>query len=96
MLRIETGIHQKPKLEASQRTRLFCNTNDIDDELHLMLVCPFHADERFLLLLEIDVEDMCSSDKEQFIKIMKNKSEKDVRHLGRFPTNALIKGNVAC
>ena len=84
MLRIETGRHQKPKLEASQRTCLFCNTNDIDDELHLMLVCPFHADERFLLFREINVEEMCSSDKEQFIKIMKNKSEKGVRRLGRF------------
>ena len=62
----------------------FCNTNDIDDELHLMLVCPFQADERFLLFHEIDVEEMYSSDKEQFIKIMKNKSEKDVRYLGRF------------
>ena len=49
-----------------------------------MLVCPFHADERFLLFHEIDVEEMCSRDKELFIKMMKNKSEKDVRHLGRF------------
>ena len=49
-----------------------------------MLVCPFNADERFLLFREIDVEEMCSSDKKQFIKIMKNKSEKNVRHLGGF------------
>ena len=66
MLRIETRRHQTPKLEASQRTCLFCNTNDIDDELHLMIVCLF--DERFLLFCEIDVEEMCSSDKNNLLK----------------------------
>ena len=79
MLRIETDSHQTPKLEASQRTCLFGDTDAIDDELHLILVCRLRADERSLLLCEIDVEEVDSSDKELFIKIMKNKSENDVR-----------------
>ena len=61
-----------------------------------MLVCPFHADERFLLLREIDVEEMCSSGKEQFIKVMKNKSEKMYGIWEDSFTNVLIKGSVAC
>ena len=80
MLRIETGRHQKPKFEVSQST-CFCNT---DDGLYLMIVWPFHVDELSLLFREIDVEEIDSNDNELFIKIMKNKTTKDIQHRWRF------------
>ena len=52
-IRIEVGRHQRPKLPLEQRICTFCNTNEIDDEVHLVKNCQFHNEERRILLSEI-------------------------------------------
>jgi len=40
-LRIQTGRYGRNRIDRDQRYCLFCNSQDIEDEYHFMLVCPF-------------------------------------------------------
>ena len=64
---------------------IFCHyTDQIDDELHLLLGCPFHYNERTSLLSNLGIDPKGAIPKEMFINIMKDKNENNMRHLGRF------------
>ena len=84
ILRIETGRHQKPKLDICKRTCLFCTTNDIDDEYHLLLTCQFHRTERAIFLSDLGFEKNVTLCKETFVQIMSDKNEYKLHILGRF------------
>ena len=47
-LLIETGRHRNIKREDRKCT--LCNLNDIEDEFHFMLVCPFYQDLRHIYI----------------------------------------------
>ena len=40
-LRIQTGRYGNDRLPRNERICVYCDLNDIDDELHLFLTCPF-------------------------------------------------------
>ena len=48
-LRIETGRHGQNRIARNQRLCLACNMNEVEDEYHFLLVCPFLADVRKIL-----------------------------------------------
>ena len=47
-LRIETGRHEN--IERNQRICTLCNLNDLEDEFHFVLVCPFYETLRKQLI----------------------------------------------
>ena len=49
-LRIETGRHGQNRIVRNQRLCFACNMNEVEDEYHFLLVCPFFADVRKLFL----------------------------------------------
>jgi hypothetical protein len=44
MLKVETGRHSS--IPLNERKCEFCDRNDIEDEYHFVLICPFYADIR--------------------------------------------------
>ena len=57
-LRIETGRYErKPnkenkliKIVREESTCLYCNNNDVEDEMHLLLKCPLYSIERKIFM----------------------------------------------
>ena len=45
-LEIKKGHHSKPKTLLEQRLCLLCNMGDVEDEVHVLLVCPIYNEER--------------------------------------------------
>jgi len=45
---IETGRHQN--IDRDQRKCILCNLNDIEDEFHFVLKCPYYNDVRNALI----------------------------------------------
>ena len=39
-LRIETGRHQRPQILAANRVCEKCDLNEVEDEIHCLIVCP--------------------------------------------------------
>ena len=86
-LNIEVGRHSRPYIPRHQRFCLYCDTGEIDNEIHFLLKCPFHSAGRFSLLQEIvhylplqskpDHRDM-------FINIMTSKNQMILNALGKF------------
>ena len=45
-LAVETGRYNKPKTPIGQRICEHCDLNQIENEHHMIFVCPFYTDER--------------------------------------------------
>ena len=45
-LAVETGRYTRPKTLLVNRTCKLCNNNEIEDEIHMFLKCPFYNVER--------------------------------------------------
>ena len=43
-LRIESGRYERNRLDRSLRTCQICNTGDVEDEYHLILICNQYLD----------------------------------------------------
>ena len=84
MLRIETGRHQRPKIDIQERTCLFCDTHEIDDEEHLVSTCSYHTKERELLLLKLNLDREGCSSKEQLQSIMSDRTPEHLAAIGQF------------
>ena len=71
-LMIEKGHHFSPKIQPQDRLCKLCNLNDIEDEFHFIMKCPFYNNLRFNLFSvigeTIDINNL--SDNEIFISIM--------------------------
>lgn len=86
-LRIETGRHESPKLPLEERICNKCDRNEIEDELHCMLLCS-HNNQHRTKLLNIasnyipDIHNLDSRDK--FIALMCNKQPEIIVALGHF------------
>ena len=55
-LAIETGRHGKRKIESDQRLCIFCNSNEIETEDHMLLHCPCYSGLRQHFLNKISTE----------------------------------------
>ena len=71
-LMIEKGRHFAVKVKPQDRVCKLCNLNQIEDEFHLIMKCPFYDKQRAELLTIIyEVFDLANaSDKDIFVKIM--------------------------
>ena len=92
-LRIESGRHEKPKLPADRRTCLKCNQG-IEDEIHCMLICPAHSQERQELfnVCEQYIQNFnnIADNITKFRFIMSCKEHKVLKALGRFLNSVMV------
>ena len=82
-LNIEVGRHSRPYIPRHQRFCLYCDTGEIDDEIHFLLKCP----GRFSLLQEIVHYLPLQSEpdhRDMFIYIMTSKNQMILNALGTF------------
>jgi hypothetical protein len=49
-LRIETGRHGSNMIDRKLRTCQLCNSVDIEDEYHFVLICPCYTDLRIMYI----------------------------------------------
>ena len=83
-LGVQLGRHQG--VNPDQRKCLYCNADCIDDELHFLVQCPYHDNERNLLLNEIspntNIRNIDNSD--SFLHIMQSDNVNVMYALGKF------------
>ena len=60
-LAIETGRYSKPKIPVENRLCELCNMHCVEDEYHMLLVCPFYSNERALMFDEINQHTQLSN-----------------------------------
>ena len=91
-LRIETGRHESPKLPAADRICHKCDSNEVEDEQHCLLICKYNEVPRLLLLNEIinlfpNFHSLNNT--QQFQAIMSSKELDVIKALGSF-LNAVL------
>ena len=69
---IEIGRHTIPVTPLENRICKFCSTSEIDDEVHMLIDCPFHSQERTVFFDKIKGEIVLNNAHsiETFRKIM--------------------------
>ena len=87
-LHIETGRHTIPYTPIENRICNFCDLKSIDDEIHMLLRCPFNNPEREILIQSIQslIQYPISvyNDKDLFSKIMTITCPKGLNSLGKY------------
>ena len=94
-LRIETGRYErKPnkenkliKIVREERTCLYCNNNDVEDEMHFLLKCPLYSIER-----KIFIDFICNDNnqvaslqtKDKFYWLLNNENINIITKLSEF------------
>jgi hypothetical protein len=48
-LAVETGRYSRPQIPLNERLCKFCNTNSVENEIHLLMLCPLYSDIRYEL-----------------------------------------------
>jgi len=93
-LNIELGRHTRPTIPRDQRICGFCGEGEIDNEIHFLMECGFHSNEREILFTKIDhivrLNDI-SSTPEKVLAIMTSKDQLVLKPLGEFVFNAFKK-----
>ena len=70
-IRVEVGRYRN--LAVEERICEICNTNEIEDELHFVMVCPVYNSYRNELLDSVVSQDFqLYNDLDKFIYLMKN------------------------
>ena len=86
---IELGRYTRPYTPAHQRLCKYCNLGNIDDEIHMLLDCKAHNQERKLLFAKIvDSEShylLQYNNREELFKfILKQKCPDMINALGKY------------
>ena len=87
-LHIETGRHTIPYTPIENRLCTFCNLKSVDDEIHMLLRCTFHNQERHIFtqsiqnLLQHPITEY--NEKDIFCKIMTIKCPTGLNSLGKY------------
>jgi hypothetical protein len=76
---IETGRHQN--IVRDQRKCVLCNLNDIEDEYHFVLTCPYYADVRKTLIPKYY---RCRPNMFKFIELLNSSNKNVLRKLAMF------------
>jgi hypothetical protein len=86
-LHIETGRHHKPKTPIELRTCM-CDNTQVEDEIHLLLNCPFYNNIRCKFFNNIFktgiIKKDCMSEFELFAAIMSCKDNVILNLLGKY------------
>ena len=86
-LHIETGRYTRPKTPINERICVFCDQHMIDDEIHMIMRCSFHAAERAIMYTSINdcLQYLDSqSDMSKFQSIIKCKDKQVIKAVGKF------------
>ena len=86
-LNTEVGRHSRPYIHRHQRLCLYCDTGEIDDEIHFLLKCAFNSTGRFSRLQEIVHYLPLRSEpdhRDMFINILTSKNQMILNALGKF------------
>ena len=85
-LQIELGRHTIPVTLSSNRICKFCSTAQIDDEIHMLIECPFHTQERnkFFNVIKDEIFIGNANNLEKFIIIMTSHSQSILNALGKY------------
>jgi len=89
-LRIETGRHENPIIPAEERLCLKCDMNDVEDEMHCLVVCPSNSIHRVVLFNTATeyIENFERLDNENRFKTIMNAREPELlKAIGIFLTN---------
>ena len=87
-LHIETGRHTLPYTPVDNRICTFCNSNKIDDEMHMLLKCTFHNSDRKILFqniqpfLQYPISEY--NDLDLFCSVMKLKYPESLIAIGKY------------
>ena len=86
-LKIETGRHSRPKTPIEERICDKCGSNNVEDEMHCLLVCEANAIPRAELIDKVcnQIDNFNNLDKtNQFKLIMANKQPEIIQAVGSF------------
>ena len=86
-LRIETGRYGQQRINRSERYCTICNTNDIEDEFHFVLICPAYNNLRKDLIKRYYVRKPSVS---KFIEMMTSHNKNILSNLGNYISKAFI------
>ena len=90
-LRIETGRHEIPKLPVENRICNKCSLNEVEDEIHCLLVCPNQGVVREMLfdLASNTVPNFQQlSNHDKFVAIMTTREPELLKLIGKFLLSA--------
>ena len=88
-LKVETGRHDRPITPLENRICEKCNNDEVEDEIHYLLICPAHENSRAILLAMVTthLENFSNLNMiDQFKLIMMSKNEEIIRALGQYLT----------
>ena len=80
-LRIEAGRYGNHRLERNQRTCQVCNSNDIEDEYHFVIICPAYVTlrKRYIKPFYLLRPSVC-----KFVELLSSSIELDIINLSKF------------
>ena len=92
-LEIETGRHQRPKVDQDKRTCRLCNTSEVENEIHFLMQCNLH--KQFTRLRKdfhssINFIDKQSAE-QSYINLMSMKNQDDNIKLADFVSKMFLK-----
>ena len=92
-LKVETGRHDRPITPLENRICEKCNNDEVEDEIHYLLICPAHENSRAILLATVTthLENFSNLNMiDQFKLIMMSKNEEIIRALGQYLTFTML------
>ena len=83
-IKIERGRYNNPKTPINQRICTRCESNEMDDEIHLLLHCNAMNNEREILFNSVAAIINIQPTKDMFLRIMTSRDIPVVKSLAQF------------
>ena len=86
-LHIETGRYKRPPTPETQRICAKCNSGEVEDEFHCLMVCSKYSQHRALMISSVEnlIPNFNNKNvQEKFIAIMASKDPTVLKSLGKF------------
>ena len=81
---------------STNRLRIYCDLNEVEDEQHFLLGCTLHEKLRRNLLKATAMETNLLSDEDTFVSLMSSQDGKIVNAMGTIVYLPLKKENRVC
>ena len=83
---IQTGRYARNRTPRNERYCIYCNTNDLEDEFHFILICPCYSVIRKKYIHKYFYQHPSMF---KFIELLKSGNRKNIVNLAYFVKNAL-------
>ena len=91
-LRIETGRYSRARLERHERVCQICDSSDIEDEYHFILICPTYTNIRLKFISKYYIRRPSMF---KFVSLMQTSKKKDLINLSKYLHEAFsIRSNI--